>query len=84
MMNFAEIKDLMLEVVRSCDLHGVTLEDYYLQSSTNGWVDIYKYSFKSDNKMYKIVAKHDTISKTVEVKIWHGFFRVITHTKQYI
>ena len=56
MMNFAEIKDLMLEVVRSCNLHGVTLNDYYLQSSTNGWVDIYKYSFKSDNKMYKIVA----------------------------
>ena len=84
MMNFAEIKDLMLEVVRSCNLHGVTLNDYYLQSSTNGWVNIYKYTFKSDNKMYKIVAKHDTISKTVEVKIWHGFFRVITHTKQYI
>ena len=83
MMNFAEIKDLMVEVVRS-QFHGVTLNDYYLQSATNGWVDIYKYSFKSDNKMYKIVAKHDTISKTVEVKIWHGFFRVITHTKQYI
>lgn len=84
MMNFAEIKDLMLEVVRSCNLHGVTLEDYYLQSSTNGWVDIYKYTFKSDNKMYKLVAKHDTISKTVEIKIWHGFFRVKTYTKQYI
>ena len=84
MMNFAEIKDLMVEVVRSCNLHGVTLSEYYLQSSTNGWVNIYKYTFKFDNKKYKIVAKHDTISKEVEIKVWQSFHRVITHTKQYI
>ncbi len=83
MMNFVEIKELVKDVVRS-KFHGVTLNDWELQSTTKCDTDIYTWYFESDNKRHKVNVHHNKVSKEVEISIWKGFWLIKRHTKQYI
>lgn len=83
MMNFVEIRNLVVEVLDK-KLHGATLKDRTLQSRTICDTDRYEWTLKFDRKNYKINVDHNKELKEVEIWVWNNFDLIVRYTKQYI